>query len=47
MNRYRLDRVRVAKGGLREGLILAWLAAGSSWRDEIAPLAMDRLDEAD
>ena len=46
MNRYRLDRVRVAKGGLREGLILAWLAAGSGWRDEVAPMAMDRLDEA-
>ena len=46
MGRYRLDRVRVAKGGLREGLVLAWLAAGSEWRDEVARMAMDRLEEA-
>jgi len=46
MQRYRMDRVRVAKGGLREGLILASFAAGSRWRDAVAPMAMDGLLEA-
>jgi exopolyphosphatase/guanosine-5'-triphosphate,3'-diphosphate pyrophosphatase len=43
MGRYRANRIRVAKGGLREGLILASFAAGPRWRDEMASLAMGRL----
>lgn len=39
LDRYRLDRLRVAAGGLREGLILAASTAGPSWRAELADLA--------
>ena len=46
MHRYQLDRVRVAKGGLREGLILASFAGGDRWRDELALPALDGLLEA-
>ena len=38
--RYRLDRLRVAKGGLREGLILASSLGGNGWRAEVPRLAM-------
>ena len=37
MVRYRVDRLRVAKGGLREGLVLASFAGGSHWRDDLVP----------
>ena len=37
--RYRLDHLRVAKGGLREGLILATAHAGERWRAEIPGFA--------
>lgn len=47
MDRYRLDRVRVAKGGLREGLILASFAGGARWREDVAPLARGLLGTAD
>lgn len=36
--RYDLDRLRVADGGLREGLILAAFHAGPAWRTEIRQL---------
>ena len=39
LDRYRLDRLRVAAGGLREGLILAAAHAGPSWRSELRDLA--------
>jgi exopolyphosphatase/guanosine-5'-triphosphate,3'-diphosphate pyrophosphatase len=39
LDRYGLDRLRVATGGLREGLILAAFHAGPNWRSEIAELA--------
>jgi len=39
IDRYGLDHLRVAKGGLREGLILATARAGDSWRAEIPALA--------
>ncbi len=39
LDRYRLDRLRVAAGGLREGLILAASRAGTGWRDELRELA--------
>ena len=39
LDRYRLDRLRVAAGGLREGLILAAAHAGSDWRMELRDLA--------
>jgi exopolyphosphatase/pppGpp-phosphohydrolase len=39
LDRYRLERLRVAAGGLREGLILAESRAGSSWRAELRDLA--------
>jgi len=39
LDRYRLDRLRVAAGGLREGLILAASHAGPSWRGELRDLA--------
>lgn len=39
LDRYRLDRVRVAAGGLREGLILAAARAGTEWRPELRDLA--------
>jgi len=39
LDRYRLDRLRVAAGGLREGLILAAGRAGSNWRSELRELA--------
>ena len=37
--RYRIDRLRVAKGGLREGIILATALGGSAWRAEVPNLA--------
>ena len=40
MNRYRLDRLRVARGGLREGLILAEAHGGARWREMVPRLAM-------
>ena len=39
LDRYRLDRLRVAAGGLREGLILAASRAGLDWRSELLNLA--------
>ena len=39
LDRYRLDRLRVAGGGLREGLILAASRAGPDWRSELRTLA--------
>jgi exopolyphosphatase/guanosine-5'-triphosphate,3'-diphosphate pyrophosphatase len=39
LDRYRLDRLRVAAGGLREGLILAAAHGGSSWRAGLRDLA--------
>lgn len=39
-DRYRLDRVRVARGGLREGLILAEARWGARWREAVPQLAM-------
>ena len=38
LDRYRLDRLTVAKGGLREGLILAAHHGGPSWRTQIREL---------
>ena len=40
LERYRLDRLRVAAGGLREGLILAAFHAGPTWRREVPTLAL-------
>ena len=40
LERYRLDRLRVAAGGLREGLILAAFHAGPTWRGELPELAL-------
>jgi exopolyphosphatase / guanosine-5'-triphosphate,3'-diphosphate pyrophosphatase len=37
--RYALDHLRVARGGLREGLILATARAGTDWREQIPQLA--------
>lgn len=39
LDRYALDHLRVARGGLREGLILATARAGSGWRAQILELA--------
>jgi exopolyphosphatase / guanosine-5'-triphosphate,3'-diphosphate pyrophosphatase len=39
LERYGLDHLRVARGGLREGLILATARAGSGWRAELLELA--------
>lgn len=39
LDRYQQDRVRVAEGGLREGLILAAFHAGPRWRGKIRGLA--------
>jgi len=39
LDRYRLDRLRVAAGGLREGLILAASRVGPDWRSELLNLA--------
>jgi exopolyphosphatase/guanosine-5'-triphosphate,3'-diphosphate pyrophosphatase len=39
LERYRLHRLRVATGGLREGLILAAHHAGPGWCDELRELA--------
>jgi exopolyphosphatase/guanosine-5'-triphosphate,3'-diphosphate pyrophosphatase len=39
LEHYRLDRLRVARGGLREGLILARVHAGPAWRGHIHDLA--------
>ena len=39
LDRYRLDRLRVAAGGLREGMILSSARAGSSWRAALRTLA--------
>lgn len=39
LERYELDHLRVARGGLREGLILATARAGDAWRDRIPELA--------
>jgi len=39
LDRYRLDRVRVAAGGLREGLILSASRAGPEWRGQLRELA--------
>jgi exopolyphosphatase/guanosine-5'-triphosphate,3'-diphosphate pyrophosphatase len=38
-DRYRLDRVRVAKGGLREGVLLAAFHAGPTWLAHVPDLA--------
>jgi len=39
LDRYRLDRLRVAAGGLREGAILAAAQAGADWRSQVGQLA--------
>ena len=39
LDRYRMDRLRVALGGLREGMILAAHHAGDGWRSQIRELA--------
>ncbi|HEX7949467.1 MAG TPA: hypothetical protein VF494_03890 [Candidatus Limnocylindrales bacterium] len=39
LDRYGLDHLRVARGGLREGLVLARVHAGPAWRDHIHDLA--------
>jgi len=39
LDRYRLDRLRVAAGGLREGLILSASRAGPDWRPQVRELA--------
>jgi len=39
LDRYRLDRLRVAAGGLREGLILSASRAGPDWRAQVRELA--------
>lgn len=39
LERYGLDHLRVARGGLREGLILATARAGSDWRGRLGDLA--------
>lgn len=39
LEQYGLDRLRVATGGLREGLILAAHRAGASWRKELVQLS--------
>jgi exopolyphosphatase/guanosine-5'-triphosphate,3'-diphosphate pyrophosphatase len=39
LERFGLDHLRVAKGGLREGLILARVHAGPGWREHIRDLA--------
>jgi exopolyphosphatase / guanosine-5'-triphosphate,3'-diphosphate pyrophosphatase len=39
LDRYRLDRLRVAASGLREGLVLAASRAGPAWRSELRDLA--------
>jgi exopolyphosphatase/pppGpp-phosphohydrolase len=39
LEHYRLDHLRVAKGGLREGLVLAWVHGGGDWRDHVRDLA--------
>jgi exopolyphosphatase / guanosine-5'-triphosphate,3'-diphosphate pyrophosphatase len=38
LEHYRLERLRVAKGGLREGLVLARVHAGPAWREHIRDL---------
>lgn len=39
LDHYHLDRLSVARGGLREGLILAAHQGGPAWRDQIRVLA--------
>lgn len=39
LGHYGLDHLRVTKGGLREGLVLARVHAGPAWRDHIHDLA--------
>jgi exopolyphosphatase/guanosine-5'-triphosphate,3'-diphosphate pyrophosphatase len=39
LDRYRLSRLRVAVGGLREGLVLAASREGAAWRSELHELA--------
>jgi exopolyphosphatase/guanosine-5'-triphosphate,3'-diphosphate pyrophosphatase len=39
LDRYRLDRLRVAAGGLREGVIFAAAHARADWRSEVRELA--------
>lgn len=39
LERYGLDRLRVASGGLREGVVLAAHRAGDAWRTELPALA--------
>jgi exopolyphosphatase/guanosine-5'-triphosphate,3'-diphosphate pyrophosphatase len=39
MNRYGVDEVRVADGGVREGTVVAVAHAGGSWRDRLEELA--------
>jgi exopolyphosphatase/guanosine-5'-triphosphate,3'-diphosphate pyrophosphatase len=39
MDRYGVDEVRVADGGVREGTVVAVAHAGSSWRDRLESLA--------
>jgi exopolyphosphatase/pppGpp-phosphohydrolase len=39
LERYGADRMRVSEQGLREGLVLATIVAGPSWRDRLESLA--------
>jgi exopolyphosphatase / guanosine-5'-triphosphate,3'-diphosphate pyrophosphatase len=39
MRRYRVDEIRVADGGVREGTVVAVAHAGKSWRDRLQELA--------
>lgn len=39
LDHYRLDHLRVARGGLREGLILSAHRAGPAWRNHVRDLA--------
>ena len=38
VERYEVEHLRVAKGGLREGLLLAWAEAGGQWRTRLPSL---------
>ena len=38
VERYEVEHLRVAKGGLREGLLLAWTEAGGQWRSRLPSL---------
>jgi exopolyphosphatase/pppGpp-phosphohydrolase len=39
LERYGADRMRVSELGIREGLVLATIVSGASWRDRLESLA--------